>query len=146
MGGWSGHAPPRSPLVRVDGLGGATLLPLLVQLYELEFNSVGLKFSPADLGQRDRSLRLLALKQALYAARCRISHSPILRGLDFDSMENALTSTPSGLSFQPIRDRPDLLKQAVEHALGVGVDAPFGQAALGVEAGQALLQGGGADF
>jgi hypothetical protein len=33
---------------------------------------------------------------------------------------------------QPIRDRSDLLQQAIEHALGVGVDAVLGEAAFGV--------------
>src|SRR3954451_15658057 len=49
-----------------------------------------------------------------------------------------------GLPLQTIRNRSDLLKQAVEHQLGVGVDAPFGQAALGVDAVEALLEHRGA--
>ena len=36
------------------------------------------------------------------------------------------------------------MEQAIEHQLGVGVDAPLGQAALGIDAVEALFEGRGA--
>ena len=65
----------------------------------------------------------------------------MLRASGSTARARAPGPTPAG---QQVGDRADLLQQAVEHVLGVGVDAPLGVLAVGLDLVDALLEVAGA--